>query len=110
MSEDVELEVHAGACRFKTLVIGTLQEDGTVKLKIKSECPMVREMASCMPDFDPMDAVSVRVHENPVIVHAGEHLSHPSCPIPVAILKVLESCSGMALKKDVTMNYCSSSR
>lgn len=110
MNDEVKLVVHAGACRFKTVVIGNPQEDGSVKLKLKSECPMIREMASCMPDFDPMDAVSVRVHENPVMIHAGEHLSHPSCPVPIAILKVLESGAGLALKKDVTMNYDSSSR
>ncbi len=110
MNDDVILEVQAGACQFKTVVIGSLCEDGHVDLRIKSECPMVRKMAARMPEFDPVDAASMRLHENPVIVHAGNHLSHPACPVPVAIIKVLESSSGMAVKKDVTMHYCPSSR
>lgn len=105
MDEEVRLEIAAGACRFKTVIIGSILDDGNVKLKVKSECPMIREMCNSMPTWDVIEAVSTRVHENPVIIFAGEHLSHPSCPVPVAIIKVLESTSGMAVKKDVSMVY-----
>jgi len=109
MDEEVRLEVEAGACRFKTVIIGSMIDDGNVKLKIKSECPMVRKMCATMPTWDVIEAVSARIHQNPVILFAGEHLSHPACPVPVAIIKVLESTSGMAVKKDVSMIYKSSS-
>ena len=109
MDEDVRLEVEAGACQFRTIIIGSLLDDGNVKLTINSECPMIRKMCSSIPVWNLVEAVSARVHENPVMVFAGEHISHPACPVPVAMIKVLESTSGMAVKKNVSMNYQSSS-
>lgn len=105
MDEEVKLEIDAGACRFKTIIIGSMQEDGNVKLKIKSECPMIRKMCKTMPTWDLMESITARIHKNPVMIFAGEHLEHPACPVPVGIIKVLESTSGMAVKKNVSMAY-----
>ncbi len=109
MSEDVKMCVDAGACRFKTTIVASMQDDGSVRLEIESGCPQVKRMAETLPEIDPMDAASKRMLENPVIISASENLSHPSCPIPCAILKAVEVASGLALEKDPTLHYCSPS-
>jgi hypothetical protein len=45
------------------------------------------------------------VNRNPVFVSAQRAGCHPSCPIPVAILKAVEVAMGMALPRDAVIKF-----
>ncbi len=104
----VTLEVDAGACQMRT-VIRAREEGGRIALDIDSDCPMVRKLASELGDLDPLDCVSAPISKNPVICAADDCIKHASCPVPTAIIKAAEACCGLAVKKDVSMAYSSSS-
>ena len=42
---DVTLNVDAGVCRFKTVIIATMDENMDIVYKVKSESPAVRAVA-----------------------------------------------------------------
>ena len=95
-------EICAGICGFKTTVLAESNDDGMVHLTVESECKAVRKYAEALGDVDPYREFTWR--RNPMALQvAPQCLSHPACPVPSGIIKVVEVEAGLALPADVTI-------
>ena len=101
---EVTLNVDAGVCRFKTVIITNMDDEMNITYKIKSECPAVRGMAKTLEPVSAMDAIAMPFTEN-VIYKKCEALSHAACPVPCAMIKAAEAAAELALKKNVSFTY-----
>ncbi len=102
---DVTLNVDAGVCQFKTVVIASMDENMDITYKIKSACPAVREMAKDITEPIPVfDAIAMPFVENAVYAKCGK-LAHAACPVPCAMIKAAEAAGELALKKPVSFTF-----
>ncbi|MDD1766965.1 MAG: hypothetical protein LUQ27_00160 [Methanomassiliicoccales archaeon] len=101
---DAAISVDAGACRFKTRIMGT-PKGSKVTLVIESDCPCVKELAKELESLEVFESLRLPYSDNPVFREAGKALRHSTCPVPVAILKCVETAAGLALKRDVKMEF-----
>jgi hypothetical protein len=95
-------EINAGICGFKTTVEAHANGDGTVHLTVESDCKAVCKMAVELQDVDPFREFTWRRSPQTLQV-APQCLSHPACPVPSGIIKVVEVEAGLALPADVTI-------
>lgn len=101
---DAAIKVDAGACRFRTKIMGT-PEGSKVALVIESDCPCVKELAKELKSLEIFESLRLPYSDNPVFRKASKTLRHSTCPVPVAILKCVEAAAGLALKRDVEMEF-----
>ena len=95
-------EIHAGICGFKTKV-ETRMEGTRCSVEIESDCEAIQRLAGKLCDVDPFQEISFR-GDGPTILKLGaKHCAHPSCPVPVGIIKAIEVEAGLALPADVTI-------
>lgn len=102
---ETTLNVNAGVCRFKTVVIADMDEEMNITFKIKSECPAVREMAKTMTEPIPVFSIIEKPFVSNIIYEHAEALAHVACPVPSAIIKAAEVAGDLALKKPVTFEF-----
>ncbi|HUV24240.1 MAG TPA: hypothetical protein VMW26_02300 [Methanomassiliicoccales archaeon] len=100
----VKAHVEAGVCRFGCYISAYLI-DGKVRFEIESECPSVRKFNDALGDVEPFSALKMPYFENKVFGIAGEILSHATCPLPIAVIKCVEVASGLALARDVSIEF-----
>ena len=100
---DVTVTVDAGVCRFKTVIIATMDDEMNIVYKVKSECPAVREMAKSMKPVPLFEAMAMPFAENVIYKDYGAKLQHVACPVPCALVKTAEVTGDMALKKEVSI-------
>jgi hypothetical protein len=95
--------IDAGICGFKTTVLATMNEDGSINLAIDSDCKAVCKLGDQLQNVDPYREFSWR--RNLPLTHelAPKCLSHPACPVPSGIIKAIEVAAGLALPADVTI-------
>ena len=95
---DIQAEIQAGVCGFRTVVYADSADGMTVQLRIESDCPKVMAMASKLTEMNAIDEVLTRplVETTPVLL-AAQHRLHTSCPVSIGILKAVESAAGLAL-------------
>ena len=102
---ETTLNVESGVCQFKTVIIANMDDEMNITYRIKSGCPMVREMAKAMTEPIPVfDIIAKPFCEN-VIYKKAEALEHVCCPVPSAIIKAAEVAGDLALKKNVTFTF-----
>jgi len=102
---EVTLNVDAGVCQFKTVIIASMDDNMEITYKIKSGCPAVREMAKTLTEPIPVfDAIAMPFTEN-VIYKKCANLSHVACPVPCAMVKASEAAGELALKKPVSFTF-----
>jgi len=104
MSEDAMLRVDPGACRFKGTVVCT-PDDGKVLVNIDCECPYVKKLSGQIKDLTLEEIIQMPFCDNRVYIEGGKLLKHSVCPYPMAILKCAEHTAGIALKKDIVLEY-----
>jgi len=102
---DVNITVDAGACRFKTFIQASVQDDLSVKFTVRSECPNVKNLALMLDIVDAMDVVADRITDNVLMKKCSEFIPHPACPIPCALVKACEVASDLAVKKDAVITF-----
>jgi hypothetical protein len=72
-----------------------------VTLDVESECAAIRKIAEELKDVDPFKEMTQRGGE-PIILKLGsEYCTHTSCPVPAAMIKVVEVAAGMDLPKEI---------
>ena len=101
---DVTVTVDAGVCRFKTVIIATMDDEMNITYKIKSECPKVRAVGKEFRSVGLFEAVSMPFTENAIYREFGDKLEHVACPVPCGMVKAAEVAGDLALKKDVVIN------
>ena len=101
---EVTLNVEAGVCQFKTVVIANMDDEMNITYRIKSGCPAVREMAKSLGPIPLFEAIAMPFVENSVYKVCGA-LQHAACPVPCAMVKAAEAAGEMALKKPVSFQW-----
>jgi len=103
-SQKTTVTVDPGVCRFTTEIVASA-DGGRVVCDIKSDCPCVKELSEMVKEVDPFEALRMPYSGNPIYAKAGEVLRHSTCPVPLAILKCIEATAGLALKRDVKVEF-----
>ncbi len=98
-----KVTIRPGICGLNTVVIAE-KEKKKVRLTIVTDCDMVRAMAEELKELDIM-ATFTGFLTNPVYRAASKHLRHVTCPVPCGILKALEVEAGLALPRDVSIEF-----
>lgn len=100
MSE-CNIDVQPGACRLKTKIKATMNNDCKVVFEIESECSSVCKLAALLGPLDPIKNIDAKFLECDVYIAANETIPHTACPVPCALMKAVEVASDLGLKRDV---------
>jgi hypothetical protein len=96
--------VEAGICGFTTTVEATKTGKRRVSVVVESDCEGVAEMNGQLQDMDWLEALGPP-GKSVVWNCACAHIKHPSCPVPMGILKAIEVELDLALPKDVVIRF-----
>jgi hypothetical protein len=69
-----------------------------------SECEHVQRLSESLNEIGLRDLFAP-ISRNPVFISVERAGCHPSCPIPIAIMKAVEGAMDMALPKDVFIRF-----
>ena len=104
-SNDICMAVEPGICGFSCVVKARKQNKKLVTLKIGgSECKQIQRISKSLKEIT-LSELFVPVGRNPVFLSAERAGCHPSCPIPVAVLKAAEVAMEMALPREVRIKF-----
>jgi hypothetical protein len=96
-------EINPGICGLKTTVHAQANGDRTIHLTIESDCKAVCKLGEQLKDVDPYREFTWRRGGPQTLENAPQCLSHPACPVPSGIIKVVEIEAGLALPADVSI-------
>lgn len=96
--------VEAGICGFTTTIEAAKTGKLTVSVEVESDCEAVAEMNGELQNLGWMEALG-RPGQSAVWECACAHIRHPSCPVPMGILKAIEVELDLALPKDVVIHF-----
>ena len=99
-----KLVVNPGVCGMISTIKVTKINRRRCRIEITSDCEMVSNMGQSMGEADITDALQVPIKSH-VYNCASECCLHPSCPIPMAILKAIEVEFGLALPRSISVNF-----
>lgn len=101
----MRVNVNPGVCGFTCVIEAHKQDARNVTLSISgSGCKNVRRLTELVPSLSLVD-IFKPISKNPVFLSAEKAKCHPSCPIPVAVMKAAEAALGMALPRDVHITF-----
>jgi len=104
------VRVDPGICGFACTVNAQKMEDRKVKIGIEgSECKQIQRLSELITQIGFRD-VFLPLSRNPVFVSAEKAGCHLSCVIPTAVIKAAEAALGLALKRDVVIQFEDSSQ
>jgi hypothetical protein len=98
------VSVDAGICGFTTIVEVSKIGRRKVSVVLTSGCEMVVSMDGQLQDLGWLEALAPPT-DSAVWQCACQHLKHPACPVPTAILKAIEVELDLALPKDVVIHF-----
>ena len=99
------VSVNPGICGFVCTVCARKLEARMVKIDIEgSECQQILRLSEMISQIGFRD-IFVPLTRNPVFVSAEKAGCHPSCVIPTAVIKTAEAALGLALKRDVVIQF-----
>lgn len=103
--EGVCVRVDPGICGFACSVYAQKRKTREVKINIEgSECKQIQRLSELITQIGFRD-VFLPLTINPVFVSAEKAGCHPSCVIPAAVIKAAEVALGLALKRDVVIQF-----
>jgi len=103
MEREIRLRVDPGICGFKCEIGVKRVSKDMVEIRINgTACKHIQKLGESIPSLTLRDLFSPII-QNPVYLSAQKNKCHPSCVIPVAIIKAAEIALEMALPKDVSL-------
>jgi len=104
-SKETCASVNAGICGFTCRIKAWKIDKGTVGLEIsESECQQIQQLSSLLSRLS-LKEIFMPLTRNPVYLAAEQSGCHPSCPVPVAVIKAAEVAMGMALAGDAFIRF-----
>ena len=92
-----------GICGFPCIIEATRVEKRRVSVTIRdSGCEHVQRLSQSFNEIGLRDLFEP-ISRNPVFLSAERAGCHPSCPIPIAIMKAVEVAMDMALPRKVAI-------
>ncbi len=103
--EVVRVTVDSGICGFHCLIEAWEKEKRKVLIRISgSECEQIQSLSEKVTEMNLRDLFAP-IGKSPVFSTAQSFGCHPSCPVPIAILKAVEVAMGMALPRDAVIRF-----
>ena len=104
-TESVYMHVDPGVCGFVCRITARKNGKRMVKITITgSECPQIQKLSRTVTELT-LKEVFLPITRNPVYRAAEQSGCHPSCGIPLAIVKTAEVAMDMALPRNVTLRF-----
>jgi hypothetical protein len=101
----VRVTAEPGICGFPCTIDVQKEESYSVIIQISgSDCKHIKRMSDLIKQMSMRDLFKPMTR-NPIYEAAQRSGCHPSCPIPVAVLKAAEVAMEMALPKDVIIRF-----
>ena len=98
-------KVDPGICGFTCIVKAQKNGSRTVAIEISgSGCKQIQKLSGLLQEMSLKDLFKP-ITVNPVMLSAQSAGCHTSCTIPLAIFKTAEVALGMALPRDVKLNF-----
>ncbi|MBI5099376.1 MAG: hypothetical protein HZB30_09085 [Nitrospirae bacterium] len=96
--------VNSGICGFSVTIAAEKETGRKIRLSFDTECEMVLKM---LEDISQVDTMYVFLNHlaNPVYRSAAKHIKHAACPVMSGILKAIEVEAGLALPRDVQIEF-----
>jgi len=103
MEKEIRLWVDPGICGFKCDIEVKRVSKERVEIRINGTgCKHIQKLGESIPSLTLRDLFSPII-QNPVYLSAQRARCHPSCVIPVAIIKAAEIALETALPRDVSI-------
>lgn len=99
------VRVMAGACGFTSVVRATREDKRNVSVKIISACKMLRKMNEDLALLDWRKNLFCNISDSVIYRSANKHLMHTDCPVPSAIIKVIQIELDGMVPTDVCMQF-----
>ncbi len=101
----IRVAVESGICGFHFTIEAWEKEKRKISIRISgSECQQIQRLSELVPEMNLKDLFAP-ISRNLVFSSAQSAGCHPSCPVPVGILKAVEVAMGMALPKDAVIRF-----
>jgi|GEM_PF-580711 len=98
-------KVFAGACGFTSVIRATRVNKKYVNVKIISACKMLQKMNEDLECLNWHQDIFKNICDSLVYQSADKHLMHTDCPIPSAIIKVIQIELDGMVPMDVNMKF-----
>jgi len=99
------VRVDPGICGFACAIYAQKIEARKVKIDIDgSECKQIQRLSELITQIGFRD-IFLPLTRNPVFVSAEKAGCHLSCVIPAAVIKAAEVALGLALKRDIVIQF-----
>jgi hypothetical protein len=103
--QEIHLILDPGVCGFQCIIRARSIERRKVHIEITgSECNSVKQLTALLGDIVLRDLFAP-ISRNPVFLLAEKAGCHPSCPVPVGVLKAAECAMEMALARPVSIRF-----
>lgn len=96
--------VKAGICGFTTAIEAIKTGKRRVSVVVDSDCEAVAAMNGDLQDVGWLEALGPP-GKSAVWECVAQHLKHPSCPVPIGIMKAIEAELDLALPRDVVIHF-----
>lgn len=104
-SKTIRVTAEPGICGFPCVIEARRTGRYTVSVKIKgSECKHGQRLSDLVEKIT-LRQLFAPITRNLVFLSAQRAGCHPSCPVPVAILKAVEVAMDMALPRDAVIKF-----
>ncbi len=98
-------KVFAGACGFTSVVRATRVDKSHINVKIISACKMLQKMNEDLEHLNWQRDIFNSICNSLVYRSADKHLMHTDCPVPSAIVKVIQIELDGMVPVDVNMKF-----
>jgi hypothetical protein len=95
--------VDAGVCGHWAKIRAEKTTGYNVRLTIETDCPHVQKIAPEPLEVDAVRQIGLRAGLPSLLESAYASCAHAACPVPSALIKVVEVAAGLALPADVAM-------
>ncbi|SFG24129.1 hypothetical protein SAMN05660649_01101 [Desulfotomaculum arcticum] len=98
------VEISPGICGFITKVTVKKINKRVVEVNIETDCPNIKKVAGDIKSIDVYKELFCKLHETNIYKTLIKGMAHPTCLVPLGILKGVEVAADLALPKDATIN------
>jgi len=98
-------QVEPGICGFISLIRVSKADRRSIKINIESDCEHIKALADQLQTLGMRDVLKTPINKNPVYEAAGSCHLHASCAVPCGVIKASEIALGLALVKEVKINF-----
>ncbi|PKM80189.1 MAG: hypothetical protein CVU89_15025 [Firmicutes bacterium HGW-Firmicutes-14] len=95
--------VKPGACGLNVMLTAELDEQKKLNIDFHSACEPVMSMNDEFKNINWKKGIFSKMLDSYVYKVCSEHLTHPDCPVPSAVMKTIQVLVGAAVEQEVSI-------